>query len=1081
MSAIQEKRQALLDLMLRNEPRRVPASAPIPRRRPDEPIPLSLSQERFWFLDQLAPGNPFYVETSAVRLAMAIDAAALERAVNAVVERHEVLRTQIYVEDGRPLQRAGERVHVPLVVTDLAGRPASEQEQELERIALEQAMRPFDLTAAPLLRTALLRLGPANHIFLLAIHHIVSDGWSVSIFSREMSAYYRAFAAGRSLTLPPLPIQYFDYAAWQRETAHGHGLEEHLRYWRGQLHDLPELGLPLDHPRPRVLAFRGSHLYLSIPPNLSEGLRVLSRREQATLFMSSLAVFAAALHLYGGQTDIVVGTPVAGRNRAEIEPLIGVFLNTIVLRLDLSGNPSYRQLLRRVKRAATDAYEHQDVPFDRLVEELQPRRDLGRNPLFQVLFQFFTPPEEKSGASTTTVDAVPVDRGAAILDLAWHMFETAGGIQARIEYSTELFETGTIERLSRQFVRLLGEVIADPDRPLSELGAVLPEERERLLSAWQGPRRDWPSGESIVDLFEQRAMASPGAVALISGNLRVPYAELRERMNALALHLRERGVRRGDRVAIQLPRSIGFVASVLAVLKCGAAYVPLDPSYPAERLRSILSDSGANVVIAEEGLAGRAPEAPPVPVHPDDAAYVIYTSGSTGSPKGVIGLHGATLNRMRWMWEAFPFEAGEVACQRTAVSFVDSVWETLGPLLAGVPLVIVPDEVARDARALVRLLAAERVTRVLTVPSLLQGLLDSGIPLAAELPHLRLWFTSGERLTGELLHRFRRENPRGTLVNLYGSSEVAGDVTCDAELTELATIGRPLANCRAYVLDAGLRLVAPGVAGDLYVAGANLARGYLGQPALTAERFLPDPFGGSPGARMYATGDRARHLSDGRIEYLGRNDDQIKLRGFRIEPREVETVLREHAAVRDAAVVLQDDGAGGRLAAFVVPDGDPPAADALRAFVAARLPAHMTPGVIHWLEALPLTPNGKLDRLTLARSDAATPARAERTLPESEAETMLASIWSELLHLDEIGTNENFFDLGGHSLLAIRLVSRIRATFGVELPLQEIFLRPTVGELAVAIESMLLDEIDALSDDEVRRRLEPEWSAPDVR
>ena len=1087
MTAIIEKRRALLDQMLHVSSEAAPAVGPIPRRAPGQPIPLSFSQERLWFLDKLAPGSPFYTESSALKLAWPVDAQAMERAINAVVERHDVLRTRIYVQDERPLQVA-EQVHVPLPVTDLSALAATQQELELERLAVENAMRPFDLQQGPLMRTRLVRLGPANHVFLLALHHIVTDGWSMNVFSREVSAFYRAFAMGQTIALPELPIQYFDYAAWQRGPEHGRALDGQLQYWRDHLRDLPQLELPLDHPRPPMLSYRGSHLEVTIPPNLSAGLRVLSKREQVTLFMSSVAVFAALLHLHTGQSDIVIGTPVAGRNRPELEPLIGIFLNTLVLRFDLSGDPSYRELLRRVKATATATYDRQDIPFDRLVEELQPQRDLGKNPLFQALFQFFTPPDEKTGASAMEAAAVPIDRGTAILDLAYHMWDTPRGIHGRIEFSTELFEPATIERQFEHFLRLLTQVLAHPDRPLSELDTIAPRERAQLLSAWQGTPRVYRE-TNISSLFAERARAMPDATAAIYGGAPFTYGQLDARANQLANELRERGVQRGDRVAICLDRSPDMISAALAVFRRGAAYVPLDPSYPPQRLAYIVEDARIKAVITTGALsASIASDAPRLfvdgvmssgedsrespAISPLDPAYVIYTSGSTGKPKGVIGLHGATINRFEWMWETFPFAPGEVACQRTAISFVDSVWETFGPLLAGIPLVVVDDETIRDTSSLVRVLAEHRVTRFLTVPSLLQALLDTNPDIGTELPALRLWITSGERLSDELLRRFRRAVPNATLVNLYGSSEVAGDVACATfgpHNEDRVTIGRPLANCRAYVLDSTLRLVPPGIPGDLYVAGAHLARGYFGRSALTAERFLPDPFSSTPGARMYFTGDRVRHLPDGSLEYLGRNDQQVKVRGYRIELGEVESALREHPAVREAAVLMQDDGAGGRLVAYVVTEAAP---DELRAFVAQHLPAHMTPAVIVPLYAMPLTPNGKLDRLALHAIGVGSFESADFVAPASEAEAVIAAIWTDLLHVPQVGIHHNFFDLGGHSLLAIRLVSRIRTDLGVELPLRDVFLHPTVAEQARVIEAALLDEIDRLSEDEARERLQ---------
>jgi amino acid adenylation domain-containing protein len=1092
--ALREKRRALLNQMLTADGLGRPVVRGIPRRDPLQPVPLSFSQERLWFLDRLAVASQFYVENSASRLGVEINSAVLEEAINKVVDRHEVLRVHFEMVDERPIQVPAASLHIPLPVVDLSALPMREQDHEVERLVLEHAMQPFNLGEAPLLRTRLLKLGSSNYIFLLAIHHIVSDGWSMGIFSREVSEWYTALVAGRTAQLPSLPIQYPDYAAWQREDSRNETFNQQLAYWQRQLRDLTEIQLPLDHERPAALTYKGAHLEVAIPANLSASLRVMSRREQATLFMTSLALFATVLNLHTGQTDLAIGTPIAGRNRGELEGLIGVFLNTLILRLDLSGDPSFRTLLQRVKRTALAAYDNQDVPFDRLVEVLQPERDLGKNPLFQILFQFFTPPDEKSGASAMQPETIPVERGTAILDLSWHLWDTPQGIKGRIEYSTEIFEAESVQRHFSHFVTLLSEVVAHPDVPLSQLNVVTGEERKAALQDWQGAVQTWPDRRSLIERFEDLAAEAPDAVAIIEPTKQTTRYDLNSYVNRLARYLSELGIKAGDRVAICLERSAEMTAAALAVLKAGGAYVPLDPAYPVERLRYLLEDSGARILISnrvqankitlgsarivcldEDANAITRQSSENLGIKPDplDAAYLIYTSGSTGQPKGVVGLHGATINRFEWMWCEFPFETGEVACQRAALSFVDSIWEMFGPLLAGIQVVIIPNETGKDPAATVRLLAQYGVTRLLTVPSLLQALLESGVSVRAELPKLRLWFCSGERLSDDLVRRFREALPDRELINLYGSSEVAGDLLFERVGREKrTTIGRPMANCLAYVLGPGLRLMPPGVAGDLFVAGANLARGYLDRPEMTAERLLPNPFSAEPGARMYATGDRARQLPDGRFEFIGRSDHQVKVRGFRIELEEVESALRRHPRVRDVAVRVHDDGAGGSLIAYAAANDDPPTNEEVRSFAASQLPEHMVPAAIVWVESLPLMPNGKLDRSALTKIEG-TITNAEFLPPQTEVERALAAIWTDLLGVPRVGAFDNFFDLGGHSLLAIRLVSRLRDQFDIEMPLREVFLRPTLSQLASAVEAGLLDEIEMLSDEDARLRLSP--------
>ena len=1091
---LREKRQALLNQMLHSvEPERT-FSQPIARRDPLLPAPLSFSQERLWFLDKLAMGSQFYVENSASRLDFEVDAAKLEMAINTIVDRHEVLRIRCEMLDERPVQVPASSLHVPLSVIDLSNASPAEQDAEVESYALEHAMRPFDLGEAPLLRTSLLKLDRRKYVFLLTIHHIISDGWSMGIFSREVSECYAALVAGRTVSLPPLPIQYLDYAAWQRDNSRNAALDQQLSYWKNQLQDLPEIALPLDHPRPPALNFQGGQLDVLVPARLSASLRALSRREQTTLFMTTLSLFAVVLNLHTGQTDLPIGTPIAGRNRTELEALVGVFLNTVVLRLDLSGDPSFRTLLQRVKRTAMTAYDNQDIPFDRLVEVLQPERDLGKNPLFQILFQFFTPPTERAWAASAQGESLPIERGTAILDLSWHLWDTPQGIAGRIEYSTEIFEVETVQRHFDHFVTLISEVVSHPDRPVSHLDVITPEERKQVLDEWQGDVRTWTDQRSLAQRFEDLCAEQPEADAIIEPGKRTNRQHLNDYSNRLARHLLELGIKRGDRVAIGLDRSPELTAAVLAVLKSGAAYVPLDINYPTARLQYLLEDSGARVLICNratservtlgtarmvdldedaEAIAQQSPANLDFKPNPLDAAYVMYTSGSTGQPKGVVGLHGATINRFEWMWSEFPFTAGEVACQRTSVSFVDSIWEMLGPLLAGVPIVIVSNETAKDPSATVDLLSRFGVTRLLTVPSLLSALLESSVNLRTELPNLRLWFTSGEYLSEDLVRRFQQTLPDRELINIYGSSEVAGDILFERVTGDgKPAIGRPLANSRAYVLGRGARLLPSGVTGDLFVAGSNLARGYLDRADLTAERFLPNPFSTVPGDRMYATGDRVRQLPDGRIEFVGRLDHQVKVRGFRIELEEVECALRLHPHVRDAAVCVRDDGAGGSLVAYAERNAEPITADELRRFVASQQPEHMVPAAVVWVDSLPRLPNGKLHRSALKEIETIIP-ETEFVPPETDAELALAAIWIDLLGVSRVGALDNFFDLGGHSLLAIRLTSRLRDQFGVEVPLRKVFLHPTLAQLAAEVETILLDEIEVLSDDEARLRLSP--------
>lgn len=1080
------RRDELLRKLLDGQPDAAASASPIPRRADGGSAPLSFSQERFWFLDRLSPGNPFYVESVAVPVPSGtIDVSALKTAIDTVVGRHEVLRTRFEERENGALQIVLPDVDVPLRVHDVEAFPPERRDAEVMRLLRANAILPFDLSRPPLLRFMLIRGLDAGEILAMAVHHIVSDGWSMRILQREINEVIRAAATGNDHRLRPLPIQYGDFAAWQRnspERCHDRDLD----YWRGQLAGLPALELPLDHPRPRVLGFRGAHEDVSIPLNISSGARVLAAREGATLFMVALAAFAVVLGRHSGQEDVVVGTPVAGRSRSELEPLIGLFLNTVVLRIDLTGDPTFRELIARVRKVAVAAFERQDTPFERIVEELQPDRDLGRNPLFQVLFQLYTPHDAKVGAATEHTDTISIDKGAAILDLSVHLSEDLKGIQGRLEYSTELFEKATIRRIFGHFVRFLGAALTTPGRRISNTEILSEAERADVLAATLGPNVAHDVAPTVPAAFAQAVAAHPDRLALAEDGNAVTFLDLHRRVQRIAATLAGLGVGRGDRVVICLPRSADAVAAMLATMWLGAAYVAIDPDYPQERIRFVVEDSGPRAIVTVEKHRAKVGAAPslvldgePLPdgsvppaALPGDVAYLVYTSGSTGRPKGVMGTHEATMNRCAWMWRRFPFADGEVACLKTAIAFVDSVWETFGPLLAGVPSVILGDEAARDPAALCASLAEQRVTRLLLVPSLLRAILDARIDLETATPRLRLLFTSGEQLTADLLERVTRLAPSLNVINVYGSSEVAGDVTCTGPLAPRADgvvpIGIPIDNCQVYVLDSRMRPVPRGALGQLHVGGLNLARGYFGQPALTAERFVPDPFGTEHGARLFATGDLARLDPSGALVFEGRRDHQVKLRGHRIELGEVEAAMQDHSDVGQAVVVMSQDETGGRLNAWLTSAGRrAPDEAALRRFLAERLPAYMIPSSFTAIEAFPLLPNGKLDRGALRDRVPVVAARSDSLrAPETDTEIALAALWSELLKKPTIWRDDNFFDIGGHSLLATRLVTTIRDRFDLDLPLTTVFLHPTLRELAGEIERIILAEIEALVDAE---------------
>jgi amino acid adenylation domain-containing protein len=1074
-------KRTLLERRLNGKPRDLRAPGAVGPRPGHGPPPLSSAQRRLWFLDQLEPGSPAYNVAVAVRLEGPLQQRALEESLREFVRRHETLRSSFSAVDGQPVQDVAAAAAVDVTLVDLGDLAPAAREETTRRLATEEARRPFDLSRPPLLRATLLRLGPGDHVLLLTAHHIVCDGWSAAIAVREISLLYEAFAQGLPSPLTPLPIQYADYAHWQQQWLESGALTEQRAYWKRQLADLHVVTVTPDRPVPPVPTFAGATYTFQLPTLLRRSLEELARQRGATLFMVLLATFQALLSRWTGEEDVAVGSPVANR-RPETEGLIGFFINTLVLRTDLGGDPTFGALVGRVRETALQAYANQELPFEQVVEAVQPARDLGHPPLFRIMFILQNGQREQVRLAGLTLAPLPPETGTAKFDLTLELEETGdGALRGSLEYSTDLFEAATIERLAGCFQTLLRAVTAadGPERRLFELPLLEPAERRRLLVEWNATSVRRSPVETIHGLLEEQAARTPAAPALRFGSRQLSYRELDGRANRLAHQLRRLGVGREDLVGVCLERSPEAVIALLAALKAGAAYLPLDPRDPPARLAYMCGDARPRVVLTTERhrhLVPKGPVAvsldadrPDITGEPaagrgsrtgaDGLAYVLYTSGSTGRPKGVMGLHGGAVNRFRWMWKTYRFGPGEVCCQKTSLGFVDSVWEIFGPLLAGVPLVILPDELVRDPAALVEALDRQAVTRLVAVPSLLDALLGVGDGMSRLLPRLRYCVTSGEALPVELWRRLRARLPHCTVLNLYGSSEVSADVTCHElpgrEPTEASVpIGRPIANTSIYLLDRRGEPVPVGAPGELYVGGANLGRGYLHRAALTAERFVPDPFGRA-GARLYRTGDLARLRPDGVLEYLGRLDHQVKIRGVRVELGEVEAVLREHPAVHDAAVVAPEKRPAGReLMAYVVPKtGDQAPRAMLARFLRRRLPEAAVPSAFVTLASLPLTPSGKLDRRALPARGQPEPA-PERPFvaPRTPSEATVAGIWAEVLEVDRVGVADDFFASGGHSLLAARLAARLGEAFRCELPVQVVFFASTVAELAVALE-----------------------------
>jgi amino acid adenylation domain-containing protein/non-ribosomal peptide synthase protein (TIGR01720 family) len=1045
--------------------------APLPR---DLSLPLSFAQERLWFLDQFTPGGSAYNIAVAVRLEGPLDRGALDRAIREIARRHEVLGARFEMEDGDLVQRVLPAEDLGLRTLDLGEASAEERHAEARRLALEEAERPFDLARGPLFRATLLRLAEAEHVLLVTFHHAVSDAWSLGIFARELETLYGAYREGRAAPLAELPIQYADYARWQRDWLTGEVLDRQLSYWRQRLcGPRPVLAVPTDRPRPAVQTFQGSRKTIVLPKALREELLALGRREGATLFTTLLAAWSALLHRYSGQEDLLVGVPVAGRGRTEIEGLIGLFVNTLVLRTDVSGNPRFRELLARVRQVALEAYAHPDLPFEKLVEDLQPERELSRNPLFQVMFNVYNIPLSPFGLSGIEASLLPVGGERSRFDLNLSMLETSEGLVAGLEYNTDLFEGETVERMLRHFERVLEEVVARPDVRVSDVSLLTEAERREVVEGWNATKAEYPRDAAVQQLFEAQAARRPEAIAVSYRGRDLSYGELNRRANQLAWHLKGLGVGPEVRVGVCVERSLEMVVGLLGILKAGGAYVPLDPSQPRERLAFMLEDSGVGVVLTQKGLL---PGLPPlraralrldadwdavaresaadlaVPVGEDNLAYVIYTSGSTGTPKGVEVEHRGLRNLVGWHQRVYGVTESDRATQLANLSFDASVWEIWPYLAAGASVHLLPDDDLRlSPAALLEWMAASRISVSFLPTPLAEAVLREVASVAPAGFGLRALLTGGDTL-----HAHPPDGLPFALFNHYGPTEASVVSTW----TEVGTrerpegaappIGRPIDNTQAYVLDERMRLVPVGVPGELYVGGASLARGYLGRPDLTAGLFVPDPLGKEPGGRLYRTGDRVRWRADGQIEFLGRRDHQVKVRGSRIEPGEIESVLGRHPGVGEAVVVVrEDEGSGKRLVAYVsAKEGRSVTGGELRSHLRGELPEYMVPSAFVVLVSLPLNANGKVDRQALPEPGRDEGEVSGRVRPRTELEGAIAGVWREALGVEEVGVEENFFDLGGHSLLLARVQHRLREVLPREVSIVELFQYPTISALA---------------------------------
>ena len=1096
-------KQALLEKRLRYV--RVPASPSgrtatleldeIAPRTESGPAPLSFAQQRLWFLQQLEPESPAYNEPIAVYMRGALNVEALTQTAREITRRHEILRSTFPMVDGQVVQVVDPTFHLNLTLPfiDLRGIPQAERDAEVQRKVKEELERPFHLEREMPWRTVLLQRDEQEHVSLTIMHHIITDGWSTEVFVKEIGILYSAFAAGQIPPLPELTLQYADYARWQRCEQEAGRFDRQVAYWKRQLSgDLPVLELPTDHPRPAISTYRGKRLPLQLPLSLSQELIALSRQEGVTLFMTLLAAFQVLLYRYTGQDDLLVGTPIAGRTRAELEGLLGCFVNTLVLRTSLAGHPSFHTLLKRVRQVTLGAYDHQDLPFEKLVEDLQPERSLSHNPLFQVMFILQNMPLAAQELAGITITQVAIENSTAKFDLSLCLQETAQGLTGFIEFNTDLFESSTIERLSAHFQYVLEMMVADPQQDITAFSLLSQRERQQQLIEWNATATAYPTNQCFPALFEAQVERTPNATAVLYQQGSLTYRQLNERANRLAHHLRSLGVGPDTLVGLLAERGIDLLTAILAVFKAGGAYLPLDPHHPPARMRHVIEHSHTAFVLAAQSFVSQItnvladmPSKPQtliledmlnqhhrctdnlsVLATPHHLAYVIYTSGSTGAPKGVMVEQRGMVNHLFAKIDALQLTEADCIAQTASQCFDISVWQMLAALLVGGQVHIFPEEIAHDPSRLLSEVESQHISILETVPSLLRAMLDAQEATPANKPSLaalRWIIPTGEALPADLCRRWLQLYPDCPLMNAYGPTECSDDVTHHAiyelpvEAERSIPIGRPIPNIRLYVLDTMLQPVPIGISGELYVGGIGVGRGYLGEAQRTEEAFISDPFGNEPGTRLYKTGDLVRYRSDGTLEFLGRIDHQVKLRGYRIELGEIEAVLSRHAAIRECVVLAREDTPGNqRLVAYVVLQREQNiTTDELSGYMKDVLPEYMIPSAFVLLHSLPLTANGKLDREALpAPNQAALLSQEAFVAPRTPVEEVLATIWREVLEVERVSVHDNFFEAGGHSLLITQIVARIRDAFQVDLPLRILFKSPTIAGIAEAIDKM---------------------------
>ncbi|MDZ8235946.1 MAG: amino acid adenylation domain-containing protein [Nostoc sp. ChiQUE01a] len=1067
-------------------------------------FPVSFAQQRLWFLDQLIPNNTIYNVPTVIRLTGSLNLTALEQTFNEIVRRHESLRTTFIVLDGQPLQAIpaescanAPSLTIPISVLDLQLLPDGKGESEARRIITAEIEHPFNLSSGPLLRVKLLVLSKTEHILLLNMHHIICDDWSIGVLIRELGMLYTAFAQNQTPFLSELPLQYADFAHWQREWLQGEVLQTQLTYWQQQLNGISMLHLPTDKPRSAIQSYQGATQFFELPKKLTDALEKLSQQEGVTFFMTLLAAFKTLLFRYTHQEDIAVGSPIANRNRSEIEGLIGFFVNSLVLRSNLSGNPTFREILDRVREVTLGAYNQQDLPFDKLVEELHPERNLSHHPLFQVVFSLQNSPMSALELPGLVPRFMNIDLKKTRFDLELHLWkcsddfrslwganwEYSEGLRGVIIYNTDVFEQATISRMLEHFKTLLSAIVANPEKRIANLPLLSEAQLHQVLLEWNNTQADYPQNKCIHQLFEEKVQQYPDSIAVNFANEQLTYQELNTCSNKLAHHLQKIGVGSEVLVGICISQSIEMIIGLLGILKAGGAYVPLDPGYPEERLNFMLEDAQVSVLLTQENLLKHFEgfSNPIISIdkdwkiitqekednlksdlNSDNLAYIIYTSGSTGKPKGVAVPHKA-VNRLVCNTNYIKLSPSDKIAQASNASFDAATFEIWGALLNGAQLVMISKDVTISPHELALQLREKSINVLFLTTALFQQIIRD-VPQA--FATLKYFLFGGETVDTRWIKKILESGAPKHLIHVYGPTEntTFSSYYCVDELPSAISlpIGRPITNTQIYILDTYLQPVPIGVTGELYIGGEGLAREYLNRTELTAKNFITHPFSKKPQARLYKTGDLARYLPDGNIEFLGRIDNQVKIRGFRIELSEIEAVLSQHPAVKETIVIAGEDVPDDKyLVAYIVPKQEripmedvQSFASLLRQFLKEKLPEYMVPKAYMVLESLPLTANGKVDRHALPIPETITFNNQDYVAPRSQVEKLLAEIWAKVLGKEQVGVHDNFFELGGHSLLATVLTSRIRDTFQIDLPVRNLFETPTVEQLAKYIDTM---------------------------